>query len=107
MCARRDRWSGPLPRGRSPTEEFYSATVGFGVDIFLLPSYNGEHPADELELDGVHNASVRLAFIPFPLIIRSELRIVMDSASGCFRKGTLDLVVACMTHMITASDGSA
>ena len=84
---------------------FYSATVSFGVDIVFLSVNHGKHPADEFELDCVHDASVRFALIAFPLIICPELRIIVDSAPGRFGKSALDFIVAGFAHMITPSDG--
>ena len=70
-CARRDRWSGPLPRGVPRPMSCSSAPICFGIHIGTSAFHNCEHSADQLEFNGVHHTSVGFSLCAFPLVIGS------------------------------------
>ena len=70
---------GPAPcRGALPDRGevlCWSHSVGLYIYISSLSFNDGEHPAYELELYGVHDTSMTLAFLFLPHIIIFHLRV--------------------------------
>ena len=55
----------------------YGLSVLLGVaDVFPPPPYDGEHPANELELDGVEHRARMFSLCGLPLVILRHLIVV-------------------------------
>ena len=75
--------------------------------IFPVVPYDGEHPADELELDGVEHRALVLALRDFPAEVLRHLAVVCHRRERRLRYGRLDVGHGQLGNLRPPHDGRA